>query len=156
MGRGVFESGRTRDALLWLFHRNLAFVLGNRVLYLAHQGRLTGLRYETVLPLARLSPDSGEAIVIAPRGLRAEWTRDLRAGRALEIRVRHLRLPEPEHRFLLPEECRSLLVEFQASHPLTWRLLARTVGLPEDPKNADLTAVRAVAFRPRPLPDRET
>lgn len=133
---------------LWLYHRDLGLLLGKRFLYLAHQGRLTGLRRETVLQVARLDHETGEVVVFAAWGSRADWYRNLRAGRALEIRVGHLRIPEPEHRFLPEEERRAVLVDYKEMYPLAWWALARILGLPADPKNDDIGDLRAVAFRP--------
>ncbi|WP_345462754.1 nitroreductase/quinone reductase family protein [Actinoallomurus oryzae] len=132
----------------WVYRRDLGFLLGKRFLYLAHQGRLTGLRRETVLEVARLDHETGEVVVVAAWGNRADWVRNIRAGRALELRIGHLRFAEPEHRFLPAEECRSLLVSLSETHPLGWRLLTTVFPLPPDPKNDDLGPVRAVAFRP--------
>jgi deazaflavin-dependent oxidoreductase (nitroreductase family) len=144
---------RAVRAPLWLYRQDLGSLLGKRFLYLAHQGRLTGLRRETVLEVARLDHDAGEAIVIAVWGNRAGWVRNLRAGRALEVRIGHLRFAEPEHRFLSADECRAALVAYREAYPVTWRLLASLVPLPRDPKNDDLGVVRAVAFRPHVLAD---
>ena len=138
---------------LWLYRRDLGFLLGKRFLYLAHQGRLSGLRYETVLEVVRLDHETGEAIVIAVWGNRADWVRNIRAGRALEFRIGHLRFAEPEHRFLPPEEVRSTLVAYRDAHPIGWRLMASLFPLPHDPKNDDLGRTRAVAFRPPTLPE---
>lgn len=132
----------------WVYRHDLGFLLGKRFLYLAHQGRLTGLRCETVLEVAGLDHETGEVIVVAAWGNRADWVRNIRAGRALELRIGHLRFAEPEHRFLSAEECRSLLVSLSEAHPLGWRLLTTVFPLPPDPKNDDLGSVRAVAFRP--------
>jgi deazaflavin-dependent oxidoreductase (nitroreductase family) len=131
-----------------VYRRDLGFLLGKRFLYLAHQGRLSGLRRETVLEVARLDHETGEVIVIAAWGTRADWVRNIRAGRVLELRIGHLRFAEPEHRFLPAEECRSLLVAYSEAHPVGWRLLGAVFPLPADPKNDDLGAVRAIAFRP--------
>jgi deazaflavin-dependent oxidoreductase (nitroreductase family) len=144
--RGV--AGRLLRAPLWFYHRNLGLLLGKRFLYLAHQGRLTGLRHETVLEVARLDHESGEIVVFAAWGNRADWVKNLRAGRALELRIGHLRLPEPEHRFLPDEERRAVLVSYQRAYPVTWWMLARWLGLPPDPKNDEIGDLRAVAFRP--------
>ena len=148
-------SGRPQGLLLhvlraprWVFHHDLGFLLGKRFLYLAHQDRLTGLRRETVLEVVRLDHETGEVVVIAAWGNRSGWVRNVRAGRALELRIGHLRFAEPEHRFLPAEECRSLLAGYREAHPLGWRALRTVFPLPADPKNDDLGAVRAVAFRP--------
>lgn len=139
---------RAMRAPSWVYRCDLGYLLGKRFLYLAHQGRLTGLHRETVLEVARLDHRTGEVVVIAVGGNRADWVRDIRAGRALELRIGHLRFAEPEHRFLPAEECRSLLVSYREARPLGWRLLTRVFPLPADPKNDDLGHVRAVAFRP--------
>jgi deazaflavin-dependent oxidoreductase (nitroreductase family) len=155
MTRGVVDARmpsrpllRAARAPLWLYRRDLGFLLGKRFLYLAHQGRLSGLRRETVLEVARLDHHTGEAIVVAAWGAHSDWVRNLRAGRALEVRIGHLRFAEPEHRFLSAEECRSVLIAGREARPFGWRLLSSMSPLPDDPKNDDLGPVRAVAFRP--------
>lgn len=143
---------RAARAPVWVYRRDLGFLLGKRFVYLAHQGRLTGLRRETVLDVARLDHETGELVVVAAWGNRADWVRNIRAGRALELRVGHLRFAEPGHRFLPPEECRSLLVSCSEAHPVGWWLLTKVSPLPPDPKNDDLGPVRAIAFRPHVPP----
>ena len=155
MSRDVSEVRRPQGLLLralrapsWVYHHDLGFLLGKRFVCLAHQGRLSGLRRETVLDVARLDHETGEIVVVAAWGNRSDWVRNLRAGRALELRIGHLRFAEPEHRFLPAEECRSLLVFFSETHPLCWRLISTVFPLPRDPKNDDLGLARAIAFRP--------
>lgn len=140
-------------APLWLYRRDLGSLLGKRFLYLAHQGRLSGLRRETVLEVVRLDHDGGEVVVIAFWGNHADWVRNLRAGRALEMKIGHLRFAEPRHRFLPPDECRAALVAYREAYPFTWRVVASVLPLPQDPKNDDLGLIRAVAFRPSVNPD---
>jgi deazaflavin-dependent oxidoreductase (nitroreductase family) len=135
-----------------VYHRDLGPLLGRRFVYLAHQGRFSGLRRETVLQVARLDHETCEIVVIAAWGNRADWVRNLRAGRALELRIGHLRFAEPEHRFLPAEETRSLLVSCREARPVRYRLLTGVLPLPADPKNDDLGSVRAVAFRPHVPP----
>jgi hypothetical protein len=139
---------RALRAPSWVYRHDLGFLLGKRFVYLAHQGRLTGLRRETVLDVARLDHETGEVVVVAAWGNRSDWVRNVRAGRALELRIGHLRFAEPEHRFLSAEECRSLLVSCSEARPVGWWLLTAMFPLPRDPKNDDLGLVRAVAFRP--------
>jgi deazaflavin-dependent oxidoreductase (nitroreductase family) len=139
---------RAMRAPSWVYRRDLGYLLGKRFVYLAHQGRLSGLRRETVLEVARLDHETGEIIVFAAWGNRADWVRNIRAGRALELRIGHLRFAEPEHRFLPAEECRSLLVSVREARPVGWRLISTVFPLPRDPKNDDLGPVRAIAFRP--------
>jgi deazaflavin-dependent oxidoreductase (nitroreductase family) len=135
----------------WVYRRDLGFLLGKRFVYLAHQGRLTGLRRETVVEVARLDHETGEIFVVAAWGNRADWVRNIRAGRLLELRIGHLRFAEPEHRFLSAEECRSLLISCREARPVGWRLVSTVLPLPPDPKNDDLGLVRAIAFRPHVL-----
>jgi deazaflavin-dependent oxidoreductase (nitroreductase family) len=155
MSRDVPDARRPQGLFLravrapsWLYRRDLGFLLGKRFIYLAHQGRLSGLRRETVLEVARLDHETGEIVVIAVWGNRADWVRNIKAGRVLEMRIGQLRFAEPEHRFLSAEECRSLLIASREARPIGWRLLTMVFPLPPDPKNDDLGLVRAIAFRP--------
>src|SRR5881227_265087 len=78
---------RAMRAPSWVYRRDLGYLLGKRFVYLAHQGRLSGLRRETVLEVVRLDHETGEVIVFAAWGNRADWVRNIRAGRALELRI---------------------------------------------------------------------
>jgi hypothetical protein len=48
-------------------------LLGHRFLLLAHRGRRTGRRYETVLEVVRWRAETSEAVVLAGLGRRAQW-----------------------------------------------------------------------------------
>jgi deazaflavin-dependent oxidoreductase (nitroreductase family) len=136
-------------APLWLYRHGLGWALGERFLYLVTRGRKTGLARETALEVVHLDRSAGTVYVISGWGGRSDWYRNLQAAPALEIRLGRRRLPRPAHRFLTPEECRSILLRYRDTRPRTWRRLARLTGLPLDPSDpARLREVHAVAFHP--------
>ncbi|MEO3810619.1 nitroreductase/quinone reductase family protein [Sphaerisporangium sp. B11E5] len=138
--------GKALRAPVWLYRHGLGWTLGERVLYLVTRGRVTGLARETALGVLHLDRTEGTVYVV---GHGSEWYRHLQEGPALEIRLGRRRLPRPAHRFLTPEECRSLLVRHRDTHPWAWRGLAPLGRLPRDPSDpAQLRGVHAVAFHP--------
>ncbi|GAA1257080.1 hypothetical protein GCM10009677_04210 [Sphaerisporangium rubeum] len=137
--------GRVWEALrapVWLYRLGLGWTLGRRVLYLVTRRAGTETAAESTLKVVHLDRAEGTVYVV---GDGSDWYRDLQAGPAVEIRLGRRRLPRPAHRFLTPEECRSMLVRHGGRHRWTWREAGRLRG----PSGAARPrGVRAVAFRP--------
>jgi deazaflavin-dependent oxidoreductase (nitroreductase family) len=86
-----------------LYHRGFGRFLGHTFLLIAHQGRMTGKRRETVAMALTYDPETREAVVCSAWGPDTEWTRNLRAHPALEIQVGRERYV-PEQRFLSADD----------------------------------------------------
>ncbi len=130
-----------------LYRARLGWLLGHRFVYLAHRGRRSGRRRETVVEVVGIS--GGEVFVVSGYGERADWYRNLRAAPALEIRLGARRYPHPGQRFLTREQTTGLLADYRRRHPRTWRRLASAFGLPTEPAGQLEEAaqrLRAVAF----------
>ncbi|MGH3739659.1 MAG: nitroreductase family deazaflavin-dependent oxidoreductase [Micromonosporaceae bacterium] len=137
-------------APVWVYRARLGWLFGHRLVYLAHRGRRSGRRRETVLEVVRYDKAVPEVYVVAGWGARADWYRNLRTHPALEVRIGAGTFREPYQRFLEPDETVQLLLAYRDAHPRAWRRLAPLMGLPADPRQ-DEAAVRrtpAVAFRP--------
>lgn len=146
--RGLLR--RLLRAPIILYRVRLGWLLGRRFVYVAHRGRRSGQRRETVLEVVRYDPDLPEIFIVSGWGTTSDWYRNLRTSPALEVRLGARRFVAPRQRFLDPEETMMLLRDYQRAHPRSWRRLAPILGVSQDMKQAD-SAIRdipAVAFRP--------
>ena len=134
-----------------LYRHGWGRLLGHTFLLIAHEGRKSGKRRETVAMALAYDPQTGEAVVCSAWGRNTEWMRNLRAHPALEIRIGG-ETYVPTQRFLSEDEAVAVTAEFRDRHPWRMRLFATVLGW------GDLgtgTAVRElvrdrpfVAFRP--------
>ncbi len=134
-----------------LYHLRLGWLLGHTFLLIAHQGRKTGLRRETVAMALTYDPATHEAVVCSAWGPNTEWLRNLRAQPALEIQIGH-ETYVPEQRFLSEDEAVAVATEFRRRHPHRLRLFAAILGwgdLSTEKAMHELVSSRPfVAFRP--------
>ena len=134
-----------------LYHRGWGWMLGHTFLLIAHQGRKTGSRRETVAMALAYDPAAREVVVCSAWGPATEWIRNLRAGPALEIRIGRESYV-PEQRFLSEDESVAVVREFQHCHPWRTRLFTVILGWGDVGSDAAVREfVRSrpfVAFRP--------
>lgn len=137
---------------IWLYRVRLGWLLGHRLVYLAHRGRRTGARREVVAETVRYDPERPEVVVVAAWGRDPDWYRNLRVGPALEVRVGGHRWTRPAHRFLDGTETARTLLDYQRAHPRAWRHIAPLLGFPTDPADPRWPevagSVHAIAFTP--------
>ena len=129
-----------------LYHRGWGRLLDHTFLLIAHQGRKTGKRRETVAMALTYAPDRKEIVVCSAWGPNSEWMRNLRAHPALEIQVGGESWV-PEQRFLSEDEAVAVALEFRQRHRWRLRLLSTILGWGDLSTEA---AVRAVV-RSRPF-----
>ena len=110
-----------------LYHRGWGWMLDHIFLLIAHQGRKTGKRRETVAMPLTYDPDTHEAVVFSAWGPNTEWIRNLRAHPALQIQVGR-EAYVPEQRFLSEDESVAVVREFQRRHPWRTRFFAAILG----------------------------
>ena len=134
-----------------LYHHGWGWVLDHTFLLIAHQGRKTGKRHETVAMALTYDPDTRETVVCSAWGPNTEWIRNLRSRPALQIQIGRESYV-PEQRFLSEDESVAVAAEFQRRHPWRVRLFAAILGWGD---LSSETAVREfvrtrpfVAFRP--------
>lgn len=141
---------------IWLYRARLGWLTGHRLLYIAHRGRRTGLRRETIAEVVHYDPTIPEAVVIAAWGHRPDWYHNLRAAPALEIRLGAHHWPQPDHRFPDGTETQQILRTYQQRHPHAWKRIAPLLGFPADPTDPRWSqiaeTVHAIAFTPHPDP----
>jgi deazaflavin-dependent oxidoreductase (nitroreductase family) len=139
-----------------LYHRGWGWMLDHTFLLIAHQGRKTGKRRETVAMALAYDPDTHGAVVFSAWGPNTEWIRNLRAHPALQIQIGR-EAYVPEQQFLSEDESVAVVREFQRRHPWRTRLFAAILGWGD---LSSETAVREfvrsrpfVSFRPaKPAP----
>jgi deazaflavin-dependent oxidoreductase (nitroreductase family) len=126
-------------------------MLDHTFLLIAHQGRKTGKRRETVAMALAYDPDTREAVVCSAWGPNTEWIRNLRAHPALEIQIGRESYV-PEQRFVSEDEGVRVASEFRRRHPWRTRLIAAILGWGDLGSEAGVREfVRTrpfVAFRP--------
>jgi deazaflavin-dependent oxidoreductase (nitroreductase family) len=110
-----------------LYHHGFGWLLGHTFLLIAHQGRKTGRRRETVAMALAYDRDTRELIVCSAWGPNTEWIRNLRAQTALEIQIGRESYV-PEQRFLSEDESVAVVAEFRCRHRWRVRLFAAILG----------------------------
>ena len=138
-----------------LFAHGWGRFLGHTFLLIAHEGRMSGKRRETVAMALSYDPRTREAVVCSAWGPDTEWMRNLRAHPALEIEGERY---VPEQRFLSEDEAVAVALEFRRRHPRRLRLMATILGwgdLGSEAAVRDVVRERPfVSFRPAPPGDR--
>lgn len=145
-------------AALWLmrlprplYHRGGGRLLGHTFVLIAHEGRRTGRRHETVAMALAYVPNSREVVVCSAWGRNAEWLRNLRAHPALEIQIGS-ETYVPKQRFLSDDEATAVATAFRDRHPRRLALISTILGwgdLSSDAAVRELVRGRPfVAFRP--------
>lgn len=134
-----------------LYRRGWGRLLGHTFLLIAHQGRKSGKRRETVAMALTYDPDTREVVVCSAWGPDTEWIRNLRAHPALEIQIGRDSYV-PEQRFLSEDEAVAVGTAFRQRHPRRLRLLATILGwgdLGSDDAVREFVRTRPfVSFRP--------
>jgi deazaflavin-dependent oxidoreductase (nitroreductase family) len=110
-----------------LYHRGWGWLLGHTFLLIAHQGRKSGKRRETVAMALSYDPETREAVVFSAWGPNTEWIRNLRAHPALQIQIGR-ETYVPEQHCLSEDEAVAVAIEFRRRHPLRLRLFATILG----------------------------
>jgi deazaflavin-dependent oxidoreductase (nitroreductase family) len=145
---------RLLHAPVALYRHGAGRLLGHRFLLLAHRGRRSGRRYETVLEVVRWDGARREAVVLSGFGRRAQWFRNVEAGGALEVRIARLAF-EPEVRVLDAAEAADALGGYERRNrfaaPVVRRVLSRLAGFDYDGSAASrerlVQTLPLVAFR---------
>jgi deazaflavin-dependent oxidoreductase (nitroreductase family) len=128
---------------IYLYRLGLGWLGGHQFLLLTHRGRRTGLLRQTVLKVLRYNPSTGEVIVMAPLGERADWVRNIQHSPALEVQISRRRYV-PTYRFLTDQEAIRLLDAVQRAHPVWLAIGTSAVGL----KMGQWRGITLVSFEP--------
>ena len=103
---------------LRLCQHGRGWVLGHTFLLLVHVGRTTGPPHATVAMALSYDSDRQEAVICSAWRPDVDWVRNLRAHRALEVRIGRASFV-PEHCFLAEDEAAAVAIGFRRRHP--WR-----------------------------------
>jgi deazaflavin-dependent oxidoreductase (nitroreductase family) len=115
----------------WLFRAHLGFLMGKRMLMIEHRGRKSDRLYRTVLEVAGRYPDKNEWIVTSGTGPKADWYRNIKAGKLDAVWIgsnRHA----ASVRFLDPDEAGSVMGDYESAHPKTAQKLKDSMGVSYD------------------------
>ena len=134
-----------------LYRHGWGRLLGHTFLLIAHEGRRTGKRRETIAMALAYDPQTRETVVCSAWGPNSEWMSNLRAHSALEIQI-GTETYVPAQRFLSEDEAVAVATEFRDHHPRRLRLFATILGwgdLSTESAVRELVRDRPfVAFRP--------
>jgi len=147
---------RVLKAPALLYRAGLGPLLGTRFLRLSHVGRRTGRPYDTVLEVVGRVPGTGEYVVMAGFGLRADWLRNALAGGAREVVVGRRQF-RPEVRLLDEDEAVEVLAGYERRNRALTRVLrpvlSRLVGWrytgSDDQRRRLVAELPLVGLRPR-------
>jgi deazaflavin-dependent oxidoreductase (nitroreductase family) len=122
-----------------LYRANLGWLLGHRFLLLAHRGRRTGTRYETVLEVLAWRAEEREAVVLSGFGEHASWYRNVMSGATAEVRIARTHFVAGARR-LAPAEAAAVLADYERRNrlaaPVVRRVLTRLSGVRYDGSDA--------------------
>ena len=134
-----------------LYRHGWGRLLGHTFLLIAHEGRRSGKRRETIAMALAYDPQTRETVVCSAWGPNTEWMSNLRAHSALEIQI-GAETYVPAQRFLSEDEAVAVATEFRDHHPRRLRLFATILGwgdLSTEAAVRELVRDRPfVAFRP--------
>ena len=144
-------------APVYLYRWRLGWLLGHRVLLLAHIGRRTGLRRHTVLEVVEYRSDGPEVVVANGFGPDCDWVRNIEARGGEEVTVGRKHFAA-SHRYLGEEEAVRVMREYEQRNRfiapvvrrgLSWLLGWQYHGTEEDRhrmvRQLPLIAFRAIA-----------
>jgi deazaflavin-dependent oxidoreductase (nitroreductase family) len=127
---------------IYLYRLGLGWLGGHQFLLLTHRGRRTGLLRQTVLKVLHYDPTTGEAIVMAPLGERADWVRNIQHSPPLEVQIGR-RCYVPTYRILPNSETITFLGALQRAHPVWAAIGTRALGL----KSGQWSGITLVSFQ---------
>jgi deazaflavin-dependent oxidoreductase (nitroreductase family) len=110
-----------------LYRHGFGGLLGHTFLLIAHKGRKSGKRRETVAMALTYDAETHEVVVCSAWGPDTEWIRNLRAHPALGIQI-GVESYVPEQRLLSEDEAVAVGLEFRRKHPWRLRLFAAILG----------------------------
>lgn len=134
---------------IYLFRAHLGFVMGERILLLTHQGRVSGQVHRTPVEVVMHDATTREYIVCSGTGPRADWYRNIAVAPVIEVQVRN-RQWRPTQRMLSQREAAERFAAYEAAHPTTARRLLESMGNSydgtDDGRLAMMAAMPMVAF----------
>jgi deazaflavin-dependent oxidoreductase (nitroreductase family) len=122
---------RFLHAPTWLYRWHLGFLMGKRFVMVEHRGRKSDNLYRTVLEVAGRYPEKNEWIVTSGTGPKADWYRNLKAGKLDAVWIGSQRWLATV-RFLESDEASTVLHDYETAHPKTAAKLLESMGVSYD------------------------
>ncbi len=97
---------------VYLYRWHLGWLLGHRFLLLAHTGRRSGLRRQTVLEVVDYRKPGPEVVVVSAFGRYADWLRNIEARPDEEVTVGSRRFAA-SHRLLSEQEAANVIRAYE-------------------------------------------
>ncbi len=143
-------------APVYLYRWHLGWLLGHRLLLLAHTGRRSGLRRQTVLEVVDYRKLGPEVVVVSAFGQHADWVRNIEAKPDEEVTV-GLQHFAASHRFLDEDEAVRTIEDYEHRNrfmaPVVRAGLSWVVGWPyrsgDEDRRRLVRQLPLIAFRPR-------
>jgi deazaflavin-dependent oxidoreductase (nitroreductase family) len=118
-------------APVYVYRWRCGWLLGRRFLLLTHVGRRTGKTYQTVVEVMQFRSDGPVAVVMSGFGSKADWLRNIEAGRPAEVTLGRLRF-NASHRILGLEEAVDVVEDYERRNryaaPIVRAVLSRLLG----------------------------
>jgi deazaflavin-dependent oxidoreductase (nitroreductase family) len=134
-----------------LYRLGLGWLLGHQFLLLTHVGRKSGRVRETVLKVLRYDHQTGESIVAAAWGERADWYRNIQTRPALAVAIGRDRYV-PTQRILPPDEAFTVFEDWTRRQRRFARLMLGQIGyaidVPEVERRALVARFPFIGLRP--------
>lgn len=123
-------------APIWLYKLHLGWLLGNRMLKLTHQGRVSGEPREVVLEVVCHDPASNVFTVAAAWGEKSDWVKNIRVNPRVRVQVGGQEM-EMQAEQLTPEQGEQAILDYAGKHPTAMRNIASFMGYQLDGSQAD-------------------
>jgi len=141
---------------IYIYRWHLEWLFGKRLLLLAHTGRRTGLRRQTVLEVVEYRGEGPEVVVANGFGPDSDWLRNIQAKSDEEVKVgpKHF---AASHRLLGENEAMKVIEQYEHRNRLiapivragfTW-LLGWRYRATETDRRRLVRQIPLLAFRPR-------
>jgi deazaflavin-dependent oxidoreductase (nitroreductase family) len=135
-----------------LYRLGLGWLLGHQFLLLTHAGRRSGRVRETVLKVLHYDPQTGESIVAAAWGERADWYHNIQTRPALVVTIGRDRYV-PTQRILPPDEAFAVFEDWTRRQRRFALLMLGQIGhaidVPEAERRALVARFPFIGLRPR-------
>ena len=123
-------------APIWLYKLHLGWLMGDRMLKLTHQGRVSGQPRQVVLEVVKHDPTTGTYYIAAAWGEESDWVKNIRANPDVQVQVGRRKFYMLAKQ-LTPDEGELTILDYSQRHPTAMKNLASYMGFQLDGTEAD-------------------
>ena len=123
-------------APIWLFKLHLGWLMGNRMLKLTHQGRISGQPRQVVLEVVKHDPTTDTYYIAAAWGEKSDWVKNIRGNPYVQVQVGRRKFDMLAEQ-LTPEQGELAILDYSQRHPTAMKNLAGYMGFQLDGSEAD-------------------